>query len=220
MKTQILKNILLVTLVFITTIAQAQNAAKVDSLKTILKGAQTDSLKYEALRQLSNEFQAFQPDSALAYTQQSLQLAERNNDEKYIPQLLNGLATIYRLKSENETSFEKDSLALELARTTNDSTIIAKSLTGMAKSRTLQKREDDALVYCKKAIALSKGNESLFNHYLDANFLLSTIYKRQKEYGHAIETLLVLQETINKPWLQLKQHKKLSKEDRLQLGNN
>lgn len=95
--------ILIVCFVALVCIAKAQNRT-IDSLKTLLSKAKTDSARVELMNSLSYNFGTIDLDKGLSYGQQAANLAEKTGYKKGLCMAYNNIGIIYDQKGLSDSS--------------------------------------------------------------------------------------------------------------------
>ena len=88
------KPYLIILLLFAASFARAQHK-DIDSLRTVLNKAETDTAKMNALIELGKKYFIFNPDSSIIVSQQAYTIAVKNNRQYDISRILNIMANAY-----------------------------------------------------------------------------------------------------------------------------
>src|SRR6202012_2033420 len=88
------KPILIIFLLFTVLLTQAQHK-NIDSLRTALSKAETDTVKMNVLIELGKQYFLFNPDSSIIVAQQAYAIAVKNNRQYDISRILNIMANAY-----------------------------------------------------------------------------------------------------------------------------
>nr|WP_315202358.1 tetratricopeptide repeat-containing sensor histidine kinase [uncultured Flavobacterium sp.] len=172
---------------FCTSQIQAQNDENktIDSLKTILKQAKSNSQKAEVLIGLSSYSEYIGPDNAINYAKQGLSYAQKIDDSKLIALAYTNLGIAYEIKSDYPHALKNIFKSLEISEKTND----LKTLTALYNNIGLiyidLKNYEQGLIFYNKALRLSYQTKKERNISLLLNNI-GDAYLQKKEYKKAL----------------------------------
>jgi len=115
-----MKKLPLLLLMLITVFFAAAQKKRIDSLREALSKAKTDTMRYEALRNLSSAYYLPNPDSAIIFGQQGYLLAKKNNWALNQAKCLNNTANAYGSLGDYVKSVQFYFKALKIAGELND----------------------------------------------------------------------------------------------------
>ncbi len=165
----------------------AQNSA-IDSARKALNNHQVeDSLKVDLLNELSWEIHRSNMDSAHHYATRARHLAEEINYSSGYGRALNLLAIVARFKEDVSLSRMLNEEALEVARSVNDSTLIAQCLNDLAIEYDEDGEVEKALEYYLESIRYTNEEEILGWVFTLSN--VSILYLNNDQEDKAIEYL-------------------------------
>jgi two-component system NtrC family sensor kinase len=173
--------IILSTVVRIATLAQP---AGIDSLKKELVIAREDTTKVLLLYDLSNRYTWSYADTSILYAQQGMDLAQKLNFKRGIEfgygQISSALTTLGNYPLALEYAFKSLSLAEQRA---NNMAIAFSNITVGMCYRELGDYQN-ALIYCRRALARSKGMRlyGLYNLW----GIIASVYEKNNQYDSAI----------------------------------
>lgn len=172
----------------------AQESAVIDSLKTRIKAAKTDSaLSYE-YDVIASEYSNINPDSGIVYANKSLASAKKIKKYEYQVDALKTLGVIYREKGEYNASLDRLHTALSIAQDHNLSGhYLEKIYSSLNLSFTEQGNYTAGIEYGFKALheiekkgdtlAMALANNNLANTY----FQIKQYSKAMKHYTIALK---------------------------------
>ncbi len=163
------------------------NLRAVDSIKTLLKSGQNDTVKVSALINLSKLYQDSNSEKALEYGLQAFTSATKLNYPKSIGKALNNLGDLYWYKSDYGSSAKHYFEALKIFETFNDKPAIADCYRNIGWIYFYQKNYSAALSNYKNALKANQElgkKEEMVSNYTD----IGGVYNSQKKYGEAIES--------------------------------
>jgi signal transduction histidine kinase len=167
-----------------------QNAKKLDSLWSVCKNkTSSDSLRLEALTNISEIYRNTNPDSAIILCNEQITLAQKLNLKKYIVYAYNLKGHAYMNKSDNNQALEFYNKALEINQQLKDVIATGQSFNNL--STIYQKKADypKTIFYLLEALKMyeqKKGTEVYISNTYNN---LGRFYGSQKDYGKSMEYL-------------------------------
>ncbi len=133
-----------------------RETTNIDSFKKALLAAKVDSKKIALQQRLFWEYQSRNPDSALYYARQSLQLAQHINHKKSIAESYNNLGTFYRKQGQYDKALKYYKRTLSIRKKLNKPENIAETYSSLGIVHWSQGNYAKAHEYYNKAIKLNK----------------------------------------------------------------
>jgi tetratricopeptide (TPR) repeat protein len=115
-----MKKLSLLLLLLITTFFAAAQQKQIDTLRLALSKAKTDTMRCEALKNLSYAYYISKPDSAIIFGQQGYLLAQKNNWAINQEKCLDNMAIAYSVLADYVKSIQFYFKALKIAGELND----------------------------------------------------------------------------------------------------
>ncbi|PKB15628.1 tetratricopeptide repeat-containing sensor histidine kinase [Flavobacterium sp. 5] len=180
---------------------QAQNTANkiIDSLKTELKNAETDSRKAILYKELSSHIEYIGPDNTIKYAKKALYYAQKIDDEILIGNAYGNLGTAYELKSDYTHALKNLYKALEIIEKTDDIIALIRVNNNLGLIYIDIKNYKQGLFYYKKALKICYK----YNKEKHVSILLNNIgdfYLQQREYKKALNQFyqaLIISKKLN-----------------------
>ena len=165
----------------------AQNPA-IDSLEQVLSLHQNekDTVRIKLLNELAKQYLRINPDKAIAYSNEAVELSKKNNLTKGISLAYNNIGTVYRLKGKYKEALDFHQKALVIDHETGDKNSEALSLNNIGNIYLSQGVYDKSLEFYFKSLALRQeindksGIATSFNN-------IGLVYKNQGNYDKALE---------------------------------
>lgn len=192
---------LILFLIFLTSTIEAQNAVNktIDSLKTVLKHAKTDSLKTAILTELSSYTQYIGPDNTIKYANQALFYAQKNNDSNQIGLAYSHLGIAYEIKSDYPHALMNYYKSLEVIEKSGDTKELISLYNNIGLIYINLKNYKQGLIFYNKALQLSYLSKKERNISLLLNNI-GDVYLQKKEYVKALNYFykaLIINKKIN-----------------------
>jgi serine phosphatase RsbU (regulator of sigma subunit) len=180
-----IKYIFLLLFIQLSFCLPAQNQKKMDSLSLCLESSGVDSLKYDVLLKLALEIKNYSIKKALGYMDQALVIATHLNSPKRIAKAHNRIADVYLQELNPQLASNHCFIALDLFEKLNDSAAVADCLYNIGKIYSLNKKDEEALRYFNKSLAieteLNKKEQMCWNYNE-----IGIIARRQKRFKDAV----------------------------------
>ncbi|MBC8489705.1 MAG: tetratricopeptide repeat protein [Bacteroidetes bacterium] len=164
----------------------SQQQEKIDSLNRELNNAIEDTTKVNILLGLFWEYRRIDPDTALNYALQSLELSKKINYSFGIANSLFSISIIYKSRSDFKKAQEVLSESIYYYEKTGNSLGIASCQTEIGVIYNKQNNYQKALEYLQKAqnIFIESGNKIKLSRIYN---ILGGIYSSQKQFDKALE---------------------------------
>lgn len=179
------KALLLFVLTLFTITANAQ-PGKIDSLARLLKTTGADTNRINIMMRLGNQFQNIDPDTAIYFHTQCIQLADQLNIPLRKCKAMVMTASDYLMKGENEKAVQLFDETLILAKKLNAKQVEGKVYSDLAN---IYKRQTDfpkAIGYLKKSITIFEELGIKMGVLVNLGNM-GSIYNAQADYPKAIE---------------------------------
>jgi signal transduction histidine kinase len=116
-----MKQIFILVLLLFSILAASAQRKKIDTLRLALIRANTDTTRFNAMRDLGNFYYTSIPDSAIILDQQAYLIAKKNNWEKAMGHQLNNIASDYDQLGDYANSIQYYQRSLRIGEQTGDS---------------------------------------------------------------------------------------------------
>jgi two-component system sensor histidine kinase/response regulator len=197
-----------VTLVFLVLQTSALPVSaqnnKADSLKSLLSGSKSDTLKVNLLNDLAYHYYTTDYTRTLAYSTEALNLAEKLRYVRGKARALQINGLVYSLQNKHALAIESEQQAISLASSINDYNLLAKAYNtaGIAYNRLNDlNNADDA--FNNALNAMEKTADKSYTAAILHN--IGSLYIAQKKYSSAIDNFTKAAEqnsrSGNKQWL-------------------
>jgi tetratricopeptide (TPR) repeat protein len=123
-------------------------------------------------------------DSAIVYTQKSLDLSMQVNNTTLIGTSLNNLGNIYRKSGNDSLALKNYRAGIPFILSNNDYSTYAESTLGMAQVFERMGQQDSALLYGKQSFSIAGANQFIVKSLNAINFL-SGLYKKSNSIDSA-----------------------------------
>ncbi|MES2590245.1 MAG: tetratricopeptide repeat protein [Bacteroidota bacterium] len=167
-------------------ILSAQNNFEIDSLQKFINTTTIDTVKADALYNLSKKFQTYNLDTALTYGQKGLALSIKLNYQQGIGKANNNVGDIYWFKANYDSASSHYFKALDVFEYLKDRAAIAECYRNIGWIYQGQNNFNQTLNYYLKSLQI---NQQLnLNEKVEANFDdLSILYRKMKKYPEALD---------------------------------
>ncbi len=159
-----MKKLPLLLLLLITVFFAAAQKKRIDTLRLALSKAKTDTVRYEALHNLSITYQFADPDSSIIFAQQGYLLAIKNNWALNQEKCLNNMANAYGSLGDYFKSIQFFFKALKIAGELNDLYMMSVVNGNIGNSYILRQDYNKALPYLR--LAQKQFNTFALSHKL------------------------------------------------------
>lgn len=185
----------------LSSIAQKQGEARIDSMLAVLLKMDDDSNKVELLNSISYDYYSRNPGEGLKYGKQALSLAEKLGWKIGVGESYKNIGNIYWAKSDYPKALDYYFKALHVNEEINYKRGIAKCLTNIALICRVQSDYSGAIKYHENAIRIFEelGIESGVSMNLEN---IAEMCSEQKDYTKALEyysRVLKIEEKLNTP---------------------
>lgn len=172
---------------FFTNTIHAQKTVykTIDSLKTILKKAENDSVKIAALSNLSSYAEYIGPDNTINFAKQALFYSQKTNNQKQISIAYVNLGIAYEIKSDYHHALQNFYKALEVSEKLNDTKELINLYNNIGLIYIDLKNHKQGILFYNKALALSYRTKNQRNISLLLNNI-GDVYLQQEEYKKAL----------------------------------
>jgi signal transduction histidine kinase len=165
--------------------AQNNDNKTIDSLKSKLKQAKSNSQKTVVLIKLSSYSEYIGPDNAIKYAKKGLFYARKINNNEQIGLAYTNLGIAYEIKSDYPHALENLYKALEISEKKNDPATLIALYNNIGLIYTDLKNYKQGLVFYNKALKLSYHTKKDRNISLLLNNM-GDVYLQQKEHKKAL----------------------------------
>jgi len=182
-----IQNFLIVFCLLIGATAFAQNAA-IDSLEQVLlmHTSGNDTIRIKLLNELAKQYLRINPDKAIAYSNESIQLSNANNFKKGISPAYNNIGNVYRLQGKYKEALAYLQKALIIDHEMGDKSSEALSLNNIGNIYISQGAYDKSLQFYFKSLALRQEINDKNGIAISFNNI-GLAYKNQGSYDKALE---------------------------------
>ncbi len=197
------KLLVLAALVCFYEVIKAQQHA-IDSLRKVLSVQGQDTSRSQTLSNLSRQYIASYPDTALLYLSEQKQLSEKLNYTKGIIDYYFMMMYYYNFKAKNDSAIAYGKKAASLAKENKDITKAARSYLKIAEIYAYNGDMENGLAYCFDGIKETKETEA-FTPGLESDFYftIANIYTTNKEYNKGVpyyEKALEVRKKLGPEW--------------------
>ncbi len=182
-----LRNFICFLLLVITANSVAQNPA-IDSLEQVLTLHQSekDTVRIKLLNELAKQYLRINPDKAIAYSNESIELSQKNNFNRGISLAYNNIGNVYRLQGKYKEALEYLQKALVIDHEIGDKSSEALSLNNIGNIYISQGAYDKSLEFYFKSLALRQEINDKNGIAISFNNI-GLAYKNQGSYDKALE---------------------------------
>jgi two-component system, NtrC family, sensor kinase len=163
-----MKKLSLLLLLLISVFFAAAQKKRIDTLRLALSKAKTDTMRYQALRNLSVSYYLPNPDSAIIFAQQGYLLAKKNNWALDQSNCLNNMANAYETLGDYVKTIQFYLKALKIAGELNDLYLMSLVNGNIGATYIYQQDYKKALPYLRRALIQSNtfalSHKFLFKH--------------------------------------------------------
>lgn len=177
------------TTIPLRSFAQEQPSGRIDSLKHVL-ASQTGAMQYETLIELCWEYRALNPQQAVVYGRQALELSKQYGITHNVAKAERFLGVGYRNLGDYGEAIEHFFTALSIDEKNGESPVeIGHSLNSIGRIFILQKKTQEALGYLERASSIAeKTRDERLLAYCLSN--LGDVRHLQGQYSEALGLLL------------------------------
>jgi tetratricopeptide (TPR) repeat protein len=176
--------IFFIYLIFCLFIVKGQQSVN-DSLLTLLKESNHDTVKVNLLNSLSQNIRFSEPERSLEYASEAAETAKRINYKRGEAMALRNAAIVYRYKGNYPTAIEFLENSLRLFREMNDDEGISGCYTSIAINYGIQGQYSLGIDYLLKALSIEEKRGDLKGQ-ANCNTNLTNMYVYQKDYDRAL----------------------------------
>lgn len=166
--------------------AYSQNQRIVDSLLQLEKTLPDDTVKFNVVEKLVEQYLDNNVDKAIDYAQQLYKLAQHLDKPRYTIKALFVLGNTVYLKKDYGAASESYFAALKISESIKSEADIAKSYNYIGKLYFVQNDVDNALVYFERSLVLHRQlniRKDMATNYIH----IGVIHNRKKQYEKAIK---------------------------------
>jgi signal transduction histidine kinase len=168
----------------------AQN--KIDSLESLLKQKNPDTIQVSLLIGLSSEYQYLNYTKSKQFAEEAIRIAEEKNLKRSKARAYQHLGTLYTLSGDYTSALKFDNMALQQSLILNDSSRISDNYNGVANDYYDLGEYDEAYYYFTQAYRIGKKiNDSL--RMTIAMHNVGRVFKELGQYSKALEHLQISQ---------------------------
>ncbi|MBI5542077.1 MAG: tetratricopeptide repeat protein [Bacteroidia bacterium] len=177
--------VLLFSILLFSSFTYSQNQKKIDSLLVNLKTQKEDTLKVNCLGSLCVSLCSSDPEKAISFGKQGLELSKKLNYEHGIAEINQNIGLVYTQLGDYVNSLKNLQLALETSVKLKDLNIESKCLTSIGTVHYYQKNFEKALYYYIKSL---KVEEKIGDKLGVAVCLINigNVHKMKSEYNEAM----------------------------------
>ena len=140
---------------FLHTI-QAQNKRALDSLQTVYKNAQHDTIRVLVLNQIAVQYRGTKPDTSLFIAQKALEISEQTQNMRGKANSLTSIGSAYHSKSDYALALDYYQKSLQIAESVGDKQYIANSLGNIGVVYQTQSNYPLALNYFQRCLKIQE----------------------------------------------------------------
>jgi len=184
-----LRSLLLFTVSLVVAIFSAKAQRQIDSLEAQLKANHSDSVKVDILIRLSQQYQFLTFSKSKQYGEEALKIA---NDKNLVMGKLRAnanIGTLYTVSGDYTSALRYDNLAVQIALSTKDSLLIAKSYNNIASDYHDLGEYDEAYYYFTTSYKIAKGIKDSLRMAI-ALHNVGRVFKELGQYDRAMNHLL------------------------------
>jgi len=165
---------------------RAQEHVQIDSLEQLLKKNLEDTEKMGVLYDLCYHYRNVNPEIALQYGKEALQLAEALKDQRGRAGVLNRLGLAHRNMGQYEVANDHFLTALEINSSLDDWKMTAACLTNLGSLMSRMKQPKKALEYYRQSLKLKKKNNAKELELAEEHNNIGTVYFHSDVYDSAL----------------------------------